>query len=151
MEAGASHRRFAPGIAVTLCGIAPFAVAGLAWESHGGELDGAGLVGGCPMLEVFGIPCAGCGGARAFFHLTHGDPGFLAYNWVWPLAAAFAVAFGALMLSRAARGEEPFGSRVRALRWSVAAHPARTAAIVLVLLATPWLVAFANLDAIRSG
>lgn len=151
MEAGANPRRFAPGTAVALGGIAPFAIAGLAWHSDGGELGGAGLIGGCPMLETFGIPCAGCGGARAFFHLTHGDGSFLSFNWFWPLVAAFAVAYGLLLLVRARRGAEPFGPRARALRTRFATQPLQMAALTLLVLLTPWLIAFANVDAIRSA
>ena len=151
MEDGPSPPRLLPGIAVTLCGIAPFAIAGLAWHSEGGELGGAGLVGGCPMLETFGIPCAGCGGARAFFHLTHGDWSFLSFNWFWPLAAAVAVVYGVVLLARATRGRPPFGPRARALRTRFAIQPVRMAALTLVVLLTPWLIALANADAIRSA
>jgi hypothetical protein len=151
VEAGPSARRFAPGIAVTLCGIAPFAIAGLAWKSDGGELAGAGLIGGCPMLETFGIPCAGCGAARAFFHLTHGDGAFLDFNPFWPLVAAIAVGYGMLLLGRAARGEPTFGPHAQALRSRFATQPVRMAALTLAVLLTPWLIALANADAIRSA
>ena len=103
------------------------------------------------MLETLGIPCAGCGAARAFFHLTHGDSAFLEFNWFWPLVAAAAVAYGALLLVRAARGQERFGPRARAVRQRFATQPVRMAALTLALLLTPWLIAFANADAIRSA
>ena len=149
--AGTSPQRYLPGAAVALCGIAPFAIAGVAWHTEAGQLEGAGLIGGCPMQEVFGIPCAGCGGARAFFHLTHGDWSFTSFNWFWPLVAALAVAYGAFLLVRAARGRDPFGPRARALRARFAAQPVRMAAITLVVLLTPWMIAFANYDAIGSA
>jgi hypothetical protein len=146
-----SLRRFVPGLALAGVGLAPFLIAGLAWQSHGGELDGAGLIGGCPMLEITGIPCIGCGGARAFFHFAHGDGAFLDYNWLWPLIALAAIAYGAVLLVRAARGGELFGAAMRALRFRYATQPVRMAAITLAVLLLPWLVALSNLDSIRSA
>jgi len=144
-------QRFAPGIAVALAGLAPFLLAGLAWHRHEGEIDGAGLIGGCPMLEITGLPCIGCGGARAFFHLTHGDAAFLDYNWLWPLIALLVIGYGAVLVARAARGAEPFGHRVRSLGRRYATQPVKMAGATLAVLLVPWVVAFANLDAIRSG
>lgn len=143
--------RFAPGLAIALCGLAPFLLAGLAWNRHEGEIAGAGLIGGCPMLELTGIPCISCGGARAFFHLTHGDAAFLSYNWLWPLAAILAVGYGIALLARAARGDEAFGTRARSIGRRYGTEPVRMAAITLAVLTLPWLVALFNLDAIRSG
>ena len=148
---GLRLRSFTPGLAVLLAGLLPFLFAGLAWEREGGELAGAGLIGGCPMLEIVGIPCASCGAARAFYLLTHGDAAFLSYNWFWPLAAAFAVGWGAVLLERAARGAEPFGRLARSVGRRYATQPVRMAAITLAVLTLPWIVAFANLDAIRSA
>ncbi len=97
------------------------------------------------------MPCISCGGARAFFNLTHGDAEFLSYNWFWPLAAIFAVGYGIFLIARAARGGEPFGARVRAIGRRYATEPVRMAVITLAVLTLPWVVAFINLDAIRSG
>jgi hypothetical protein len=141
----------AAGAGLVACGVAPFLIAGFAWESHGGEIEGAGLIGGCPMLEMTGLPCVTCGGARAFFHLTHGDGAFLDYNWLWPLVALGAIAYGIVLLARAARGGEVFGGAVRALRFRYATQPVLMAAITLIVLLLPWGVAMSNLDAIRSG
>ncbi|HEX6116561.1 MAG TPA: DUF2752 domain-containing protein [Solirubrobacterales bacterium] len=166
MEAGASHpagglagaaapapapRRFIPGIAVSLCGAAPFLLAAFAWQRDGGELSGAGLIGGCPMLEVVGIPCASCGAARAFFHLTHGDAAFLEFNWFWPIAALLAAGYGAVLLARAALGADPFGPWARGIARRYATQPARMAAATLAVLLVPWVIALANADAIRSA
>ena len=142
---------YVPGLAILAVGLAPFLVAGLAWEREGGELAGAGLIGGCPMLEVIGIPCASCGAARAFYLLTHGDAGFLSYNWFWPLAAAFAIGWGVVLLGRAARGAERFGTLARSVGRRYSTQPARMAVITLAVLTVPWIVAFANADAIRSA
>ena len=143
--------RFVPGIAVTGGALAPFLISGLAWHRYEGEIEGAGLIGGCPMLELTGLPCITCGGARAFYHLTHGDGAFLDYNWLWPVVALLAIGYGILLLARAARGEEPFGVRARSIWRRYATEPVRMAALTLGVLAVPWVVAFANLDAIRSG
>ena len=153
MEARASRRiqRFAPGLAVAFVGLAPLLIAGLAWHRHEGEIEGAGLIGSCPMLEMTGLPCIGCGGARAFFHFTHGDAAFLDYNWLWPVVALVAIGYGAVLVTRAARGREPFGPRARLLAQRFATQPVKMAAATLAILLLPWVVALTNLDAIRSG
>jgi hypothetical protein len=149
--AGGGPRRLLPGLAIVAGGLAPFLVAGLAWQRAEGEISGVGLMGGCPMLETLGIPCVGCGGARSFFHLTHGDAAFLDFNWFWPLAAMVAIAYGVVLLTRAARGREVFGPRARSLRNLYATRPAVMALATLAFFALPWLVAFGNLDSIKGG
>ena len=166
MEASASHhavelpvarpgrggpRRLLPGLAFVGGGLAPFLAAGLAWHADGGEIEGAGLIGGCPMLETFGIPCIGCGGARAFFHATHGDSSFLDFNWFWLIAAVAAIAYGAVLVWRALSGRDVFGPRARSLRNLYATRPAMMAFATLAFFMLPWAVAFANLDSIRPG
>jgi hypothetical protein len=143
--------RLVPGLAVVLAGLAPFLLARFAWRHEGGELVGGGLVGECPMLELTGLPCIGCGGARAFYHLTHGDGAFLDYNWFWPLAAAVAVVAGGVLVARGLRGERTIGARARALAERFAARPVKMAGLTLAVCAVPWLVAMANLDAIKAG
>lgn len=41
----------------------------------------------CPMLQIFHIPCPGCGGQRAFLYLLNGHFGdaFFMYPAIYPL------------------------------------------------------------------
>ena len=87
---------------LTAVSAAPFAVAGVVWSGHGGEVDGPELL--CPFREATGIPCPLCGGVRAFALAAHGDTAFLDFNAPLVLMAACVLAFGlALTLVALAR------------------------------------------------
>jgi Protein of unknown function (DUF2752) len=146
------HRitRFAPGAALLAAGAAPLVLAGTAWHLNGhGGLDGSGLTGECPLLESTGIPCAGCGASRAFYFLTHGDGAFLDYNWVWPLVAVAAIAYGLLLTWRAWRRRPLLARRARAGMELYMRRPVVSGVATSGLLLIPWAVALLNVEAIR--
>jgi hypothetical protein len=103
------------------------------------------------MLDLTGLPCAGCGGSRAFYHLMHGDLEFLDYNWFWPLAALVLLAYGGLVTVRTLRGTEPFGAFARELASRFTRMPWRMGALTAALFAVPWLIAFLNLGTIDAS
>jgi hypothetical protein len=139
------------GPAIVLLAATPFLLAAFAWSAQGGELAGVGLFGACPMLELSGIPCAGCGGSRAFYYLVHGDAAALDYNWFWPLATLALLGYGVVLTVRAARGQELFGQAARGLAERFATAPWRTGALTAAVFVIPWLIAIFNLDSINAG
>lgn len=97
----------------------------------------------CPMKAIFGVPCALCGGTRAFEAWTHGHP---VAAWTWnPLAAslaAFVTVFiiyaGAAILrpgSRRIRIQKPLGDKKPAIAWTI-----RLGALAVVLLNWAYLI-----------
>ncbi len=104
----------------------------------------------CPLLQATGVPCPACGATRAFVLFAHGDfGGALSFNWTWLviwllLVAALAVGAWRVWQQRPAW---PSAAR-RAGRW-LQANPAGVVALPFALLLGPWLVALANLGAIR--
>ncbi|HEX7132947.1 MAG TPA: DUF2752 domain-containing protein [Iamia sp.] len=65
------HRR--PWVAPALVGgIIGLGTAYTAWQDPN---TGGGLFPGCPLRELTGLDCPGCGGTRALHALTHGDIG----------------------------------------------------------------------------
>ena len=106
--------------------------------------------GGCPLLQATGVPCPACGATRAFVLLVHGDgDGALRFNWTWIVIWAVAVIALAAAAWRSATGRRAAPAWLRgAGRW-LQRHPLAVAALPLVILAAPWAVAIANIDAIR--
>jgi hypothetical protein len=139
------------GPAIVVLAVIPFVLAAFVWSAQGEELAGLGLLGACPMLELSGIPCAGCGGSRAFYYLVHGDAAALDYNWFWPLATLALLGYGVVLTVRAARGDELFGPAVRGLAERFAAAPWRTGGLTAAVFAIPWLIAIFNLESINAG
>ena len=129
----------------------PFLLAAFAWTEQGGELSGSGLLGRCPMLELTGLPCAGCGGSRAYFHLIHGNAAVFDYNWFWPLATLALFGYGAILTMRAARGRDLFGRLAQGAVRRFAEAPWRTGAATAAVFAVPWIIAFINLSTIDVG
>ena len=106
--------------------------------------------GSCPLLHATGVPCPACGATRAFVLMAHGDGGgALRFNWAWILAWALAVAVLAVAAWRSLVGRPAAPEWLRSAgRW-LQAHPAAVVALPFLLLAGPWLVAMANIAAIR--
>ena len=104
----------------------------------------------CPFLHATGVPCPACGATRAFVLLVHGDgDGALRFNWTWIVIWAVAVIALAAAAWRSATGRRAAPSWLRgAGRW-LQRHPLAVAALPFVILAAPWAVAIANIDAIR--
>ena len=101
-------------------GCLPFAAGALAGS------DGGGLLPPCPFRAATGLPCPLCGATRAFALAVRGDGGWVAYNAVWVVLAAIAVAAGVLVLA---------GMPLPRLR----ARPAYVAAVAV--LAVAWAYA----------
>ncbi len=106
--------------------------------------------GGCPLLAATGVPCPACGATRAIVLFSHGDAGgALRFNWSW--LVIWFVVVGAMAMSAwrlwQQRTALPAWTR-RFGRW-LQAHPAAVVALPFALLLGPWLVALANLNAIR--
>ena len=106
--------------------------------------------GSCPLLHAIGVPCPACGATRAFVLLAHGDgEGALRFNWSWILVWALAVSALAVAAWRTIGGRPAVPDWLRSAgRW-LQAHPAAVVALPFLLLAGPWLVAMANIAAIR--
>lgn len=104
----------------------------------------------CPLLHATGVPCPACGATRAFVLLAHGDgEGALSFNWSWILVWALAVTALAVAALRSISGRTAVPGWLRSAgRW-LQAHPAAVVALPFLLLAGPWLVAMANIAAIR--
>ena len=106
--------------------------------------------GGCPMLQATGVPCPACGATRAFVLFSHGDMGgAMRFNWSWlviwfVIVGAMFTAAWRLWQQRAALPDwlHRFGGWLQT-------HPAAVVALPFALLLGPWLVALANLNAIR--
>jgi hypothetical protein len=139
-----------PGLA--LLGLAPFLVARLLWEpaAHG-HVEGFGLSGTCSLLETTGVPCAGCGASRAFFHFVHGDSSFLSYNPFWVAAFLAAIGYGIVLTVRSVRGRPLQGPAMRSTVAALSARPWVVAPVTLAVLAVPWTVALLNVSSIRGG
>lgn len=103
----------------------------------------------CPLLHETGVPCPACGATRAIGHAVHGDLAFLSYNWAWVVIWAALVGWVGLLVWRSTRDEPLMG------RWTSAATAwlgrsyGRVIAAPLAVLIGAWLVALANVDAIR--
>ena len=109
-----------------------------------------GLLPGCPVLAITGLPCPTCGGTRAVHLLFEGDPDFLRYNPVWAVVVAVAWAGAAVLAWRTLRGKTPIATTMApALAW-VRARPAVLVATAGALAAAGWVMAMFNLDAIRA-
>jgi hypothetical protein len=106
--------------------------------------------GSCPLLHATGVPCPACGATRAFVLLVHGDgEGALRFNWSWVLVWALVVSALAVAAWRSFEGRPAAPDWLRSAgRW-LQAHPAAVVALPFLLLAGPWLVAMANIAAIR--
>ena len=132
----------AGGLAVLL---APFFTALLCFST---SIANGG--GGCPMLQATGVPCPACGATRAFVLFSHGDMGgAMRFNWSWlvlwfVIVGAMFTAAWRLWQQRAALPDwlHRFGGWLQT-------HPAAVVALPFALLLGPWLVALANLSAIR--
>ena len=109
----------------------------------------AGLLPGCPVLAITGIPCPTCGGTRAVHLLFEGDPDFLRYNAFWAVVVAIAWAWSALMLWRTLRGRPALGPVVASAIGGLRARPAAIALGAVALAAVGWVTAMVNLETIR--
>ncbi len=107
-----------------------------------GHLISPGTTGECPVLQATGLPCPGCGAARAFEQLGHGSASFLDYNWLWLVVAAATIVYGVVVAARGIQGRPPPGATLRERPWLIVA-----AAATLAIAA--WLVALSNLGTIR--
>jgi hypothetical protein len=77
----------------------------------------AGFFPQCPLFQMTGLACPGCGLTRAFHALFHGDVlTALDYNALVPFYALFFVYLAASLLSVAARGRgfsfKPFAPKI---------------------------------------
>lgn len=106
--------------------------------------------GGCPMLQATGVPCPACGATRAFVLLSHGDAGgALRFNWSW--LVIWFVIVGAMFTAawRLWRQRTALPNWLHRFGGWLQTHPAAVVAMPFALLLGPWLVALANLNAIR--
>jgi len=108
-----------------------------------------GLLPGCPVLAITGLPCPTCGGTRAVHLLFEGDTDFLRYNAFWALAVAAALCWAALAAWRGLSGKPPIGSRLGAVLAWLRVRPTAIAATAGAFAAAGWVTAMVNLDSIR--
>jgi hypothetical protein len=105
---------------------------------------------GCPMLLATGVPCPACGATRAFVLFSHGEvDGAMRFNWTW-LVIWFVIA-GAMFTAAWRLWHERTASPDLAKRFGrwLQTHPSAVVVMPFALLLGPWLVALANLSAIR--
>jgi len=106
--------------------------------------------GGCPMLQATGVPCPACGATRAFVLFSHGDVGgAMRFNWTW--LVIWLVIAGSMFTAawRLWRQRTALPDWARRFGGWLQTHPAAVVALPFALLLGPWLVALANLNAIR--
>jgi len=115
------------GVLLIAGGCLPFAVGALL------PAEGAGFLPPCPFRTLTGLPCAMCGGTRAFTHIARGDATFLNYNAFWVLVAVAMIVAGVVVLIK----RRPFTD-------ALTRTPARAVATIALLGGAGWAYALAE-------
>lgn len=108
-----------------------------------------GLLPGCPVLAITGLPCPTCGATRAVHLLFEGDPGFLRYNAFWGIAVALMFVLAIVMAVRLLWGRPALGRVPLAGLEGLRVRPAAIAGTATSVAALGWIAAMVNLETIN--